>query len=203
MYPHKIANLAISILLACFFTACSMNNLMTPNKKKSYEKKEISASLINEVINITHLIKQNNLALLNSRYINPKYGLYEVSKLEGKNIFEHKNSITAIKNEVDSFEVKNEKANFSCSSLDDSLYGWDKEGIYLNAKTRPLITTIMEEVNILKPNSYKEEEIEKVDFIEQTSYEVTITYNMIFYLTLIDDMWYITLIDNATTNCLD
>jgi hypothetical protein len=203
MYPHKIANLAISILLALFFTACSMNNLMTPNKKKTYEKKEITTSLINEVINITHLIKQNNLALLNSKYINSKYGLYEVSKFDGKNIFEHKNNITAIKNEVDSFEVKNEKANFYCSTTDDSLYGWDKEGIYLNAKTRPLITTIMEEANILKPNSYKEEEIEKVDFIEQTSYEVTITYNMIFYLTLIDDKWYITLIDNATTNCLD
>jgi len=203
MYLRKIVNLAISILLAFFLTACSMNNLLTPNKKKTYEKKEITTSLINEVINITHLIKQNNLALLNSKYINPKYGLFEVSKLDGKNIFEHKNNITAIKNEVDSFEVKNEKANFSCSSLDDSLYGWDKEGIYLNAKTRPLITTIMKEVNILKPNSYKEEEIEKVDFIEQTSYEVTITYNIIFYLTLIDDKWYITLIDNATTDCID
>jgi hypothetical protein len=203
MYLRKIVNLAIFILLAFFFTACSVNNLMTPNKKKSYEKKEITTSLINEVINITHLIKQNNLALLNSKYINPKYGLYEVSKLDGKNIFEHKNSITKIKNDVDSFEVKNEKANFYCSTSDDSLYGWDKEGIYLNAKTKPLITPIMEEANIVNPNSYKEEEIEKVDFIEQTSYEVTITYNMIFYLTLIDDKWYITLIDNATTDCID
>jgi hypothetical protein len=203
MYLRKIVNLAIFLLLAFFFTACSVNNLMTPNKKKSYEKKEITTSLINEVINITHLIKQNNLALLNSKYINPKYGLYEVSKLDGKNIFEHKNSITKIKNDVDSFEVKNEKANFYCSTSDDSLYGWDKEGIYLNAKTKPLITPIMEEANIVNPNSYKEEEIEKVDFIEQTSYEVTITYNMIFYLTLIDDKWYITLIDNATTDCID
>jgi hypothetical protein len=176
---------------------------MILDKKKEYAKKEITTSLINEVIEITRLIKQNKLAVLNSKYINPEYGLYEITKLNGKNIFEHKNNISTIKNEVDSFEVKKGKTNFICSSFDDSLYGWDKEGIYLDSKTKPLITKIMEDANILNPNSYKEDELEKADFIEQTSYEVTITYNIIFYLTLIDDNWYITLIDNAREDCLN
>ena len=59
----------------------------------------------------------------------------------------------------------------------------------------------MEESNLIKPNSYKLEEIDKADFFEQTSYEVTIPYSIIFYLTKIDNQWYITLVDNVTTDC--
>ena len=59
----------------------------------------------------------------------------------------------------------------------------------------------MEEANIIQPNSYKLEDIEKMDFMEQTSYEVTIPYVIIFYIAKIDNQWYITLIDNVTTDC--
>ena len=59
----------------------------------------------------------------------------------------------------------------------------------------------MEESNLLQANRFKKEEIEKADFIEQTSYEVTIPYNLIFYITKIDNKWYITLINNVTTDC--
>ena len=59
----------------------------------------------------------------------------------------------------------------------------------------------MEEANIIQPNSYKLEDIEKMDFMEQTSYEVTIPYVIIFYIAKIDNQWYITLVDNVTTDC--
>jgi hypothetical protein len=59
----------------------------------------------------------------------------------------------------------------------------------------------MEEANIIQPNSYKPEDIEKVDFMEQTSYEVTIPYVIIFYISKIDNQWYITLVDEITTDC--
>ena len=85
--------------------------------------------------------------------------------------------------------------------MDDSLYGWDKEGVFLNSQTTPYITKIMEEANTLQVNRFKKEEIEKADFIEQTSYEVIIPYTIIFYITKIDNKWYITLIDNIITDC--
>ena len=85
--------------------------------------------------------------------------------------------------------------------MDDSLYGWDKEGVFLNHQTTPYITKIMEEANLKQANSYKVEDIDKAYFIEQTSYEVTISYNMIFYITKLENNWYITLIDNTTTDC--
>ena len=83
----------------------------------------------------------------------------------------------------------------NCNSLDI------RNNIFVNAQTKPYITKIMEESNLIKPNSYKLEDIDKADFFEQTSYEVTIPYSIIFYLTKIDNQWYITLVDNVTTDC--
>ena len=36
---------------------------------------------------------------------------------------------------------------------------------------------------------------------EKTSYEVIVTNNIIFYLTKINNIWYITLIDKIETDC--
>ncbi len=202
MFLKRIFNLLIFIFLSFFITACSVNNnQLQVNQKKIYEKEPITPQLKNEINQILQLIKQNNLALLNSKYIHPINGYYDVTKFEYKNIFEIKNSISELNNEIDSFEIKTEKVTFNCSPLDDSLYGWDKEGVFLNSQTTPFITKIMEEANILQTNRFKKEEIEKADFIEQTSYEVIIPYNIIFYMTKLENNWYITLIDNVTTDC--
>ena len=202
MFLKKILNLLIFIFLSFFITACSVNNnQLQVNQKKIYEKEPITPQLKNEINQILQLIKQNNLALLNSKYKKTKNGYYEITRFEHKNIFEIKSSIAKIDNEIDSFEIKTEKATFNCSPLDDSLYGWDKEGVFLNPQTTPFITKIMEEANILQANRFKKEEIEKADFIEQTSYEVVISYNIIFYITKLENNWYITLIDNVTTDC--
>lgn len=202
MFLKRIFNLLIFIFLSFFITACSVNNnQLQVNQKKIYEKEPITPQLKNEINQILQLIKQNNLALLNSKYIHPINGYYDVTKFEYKNIFEIRNSISELNNEIDSFEIKTEKVTFNCSPLDDSLYGWDKEGVFLNSQTTPFITKIMGEANILQTNRFKKEEIEKADFIEQTSYEVIIPYNIIFYITKLENNWYITLIDNVTTDC--
>ena len=204
MFFKRVFNFLIFISISLFLTACSVSNSQVQvNQKKIYEKEPVTQNLKNEINEITQLIKQNNLALLNSKYIHPINGYYEVTKFEHKNIFEIKNNISNIDNQIDSFEIKMQKVTFNCSPLDDSLYGWDKEGVFLNSQTIPYITKIMEESNILQVNRFKKEEIEKADFIEQTSYEVTIPYNIIFYITKIDNKWYITLIDNVTTDCTE
>ena len=202
MFLKRVFNFIIFIIFSLFLTACSVSNTQVQvNQNKIYEKELITQDLKNEVNQIAQLIKQNNLALLSSKYIHPINGYYEVTKFEHKNIFEIKNNISNIDNLIDSFEIKIEKATFNCSPLDDSLYGWDKEGVFLNSQTTPYITKIMEEANTLQVNRFKKEEIEKADFIEQTSYEVIIPYTIIFYITKIDNKWYITLIDNIITDC--
>lgn len=73
--------------------------------------------------------------------------------------------------------------------------------MFLDTQTKPYITDIMEEVNLLETDKFKKEDLERADFIEQTSYEITIPYNVIFYLIKIENNWYITLIDNVKTDC--
>ena len=202
MFLKKFYNLLISIFLSLFLTTCAVNNSqITENGKKIYEKEPITPVLINEINQIALSIKENNLALLNGKYVHPINGFYNVTKLENRNIFEIKNSFTEVDNSIDSFEIRFDKVTFNCSPYDDSFYGWDKYGIFINAQTKPHISKIMEEANIIQPNSYKPEDIEKVDFMEQTSYEVTIPYIIIFYISKIDNQWYITLVDEVTTDC--
>jgi hypothetical protein len=202
MFLKKFYNLLILIFLSLFLTACAVNNSqITENGKKIYEKEPITPVLINEINQIALSIKENNLALLNGKYVHPINGYYNITKLENRNIFEIKNSFTEVDNSIDSFEIRFDKVTFNCSPYDDSFYGWDKYGIFINAQTKPHISKIMEEVNIIQPNSYKPEDIEKVDFMEQTSYEVTIPYVIIFYISKIDNQWYITLVDEITTDC--
>ena len=201
MYLQKILNLSIFTIIIFLFTACAVDNQQLENGKKIYPKEPISQKLIDEINQIALLINQNNFSLLNAKYIHPINGFYDITKIENRNIFEIKKSISDIDSNIDSFVIRFDKVTFDCSPYDDSLYGWDKYGIFISSQTKPYVSKIMEEANLIQPNSYKLEDIEKMDFMEQTSYEVTIPYVIIFYITKIDNQWYITLIDNVTTDC--
>ncbi len=201
MYLQKILNLSIFTIIIFLFTACAVDNQQLENGKKIYPKEPISQKLIDEINQIALLINQNNFSLLNAKYIHPINGFYDITKIENRNIFEIKKSISDIDSNIDSFVIRFDKVTFDCSPYDDSLYGWDKYGIFISSQTKPYVSKIMEEANIIQPNSYKLEDIEKMDFMEQTSYEVTIPYVIIFYITKIDNQWYITLVDNVTTDC--
>lgn len=201
MSLQKILNLSIFTIIIFLFTACAVDNQQLENGKKIYPKEPISQKLIDEINQIALLINQNNFSLLNAKYIHPINGFYDITKIENRNIFEIKKSISDIDSNIDSFVIRFDKVTFDCSPYDDSLYGWDKYGIFISSQTKPYVSKIMEEANIIQPNSYKLEDIEKMDFMEQTSYEVTIPYVIIFYITKIDNQWYITLVDNVTTDC--
>ncbi len=201
MSLQKILNLSIFTIIIFLFTACAVDNQQLENGKKIYPKEPISQKLIDEINQIALLINQNNFSLLNAKYIHPINGFYDITKIENRNIFEIKKSISDIDSNIDSFVIRFDKVTFDCSPYDDSLYGWDKYGIFISSQTKPYVSKIMEEANLIQPNSYKLEDIEKMDFMEQTSYEVTIPYVIIFYIAKIDNQWYITLIDNVTTDC--
>jgi hypothetical protein len=201
MLLKKTFNLFVMTLISTLFTACAVDNQLAENSKKIYEKEPITQDLINEVNQIALSIKENNLDLINAKYIHFVNGYYDVTKLDNKNIFEVKKTITEADSNIDSFEIRFDKVTFNCSPYDDSFYGWDKYGIFISTQTKPYVSKIMEDANLTQANSYKLEEIEKMDFIEQTSYEVTIPYSIIFYIKKIENQWYITLVDNVTTDC--
>ena len=117
------------LIIGCSATNEQLNEDLV-NQKKIYEKEQITPILINEINQIILAIKQNNLALLNGKYIHPINGYYDVTKFQNKNIFEIKKSISEVDNNIDFFEIKTEKATFNCSPLDDSLYGWIKREFF-------------------------------------------------------------------------
>lgn len=204
----RIKNIFILILFALFISACSVNqiekNIVVEVKKKVVlEREAISDVLLSDINHILFLLKQKDLETLNSRFINPHYGLYEVLKDNQNNkfIFNKKSQIDEISDEIDSFEIKEEEVIFNCSPYDDKYYGWNKEGVFISTNIKPYLSNIMKEANLLKINTYSEEEIKIANNIEKTSYEVVIPYNIVFYITKIDKQWYITLVDKVKTDC--
>ena len=201
------------IIFSFFITSCSTNQLVKNDvikaeEKSSFIKKElerdaVSETLLSDINYILFLLKKDDLITLNNRFINKQYGLYEVFKNnEDKKIyFDRKLEIDEISSKIDSLEIKQDEVIFDCSPNDDANYGWNKEGVFISANTKTYLSDLMKEANLTVENSYSSEDLEIADFIEKTSYEVIVPYNMVFYITKINKQWYITLIDKVKTDC--
>ena len=200
-----IRDILTIFVFSLFLTACSVNQLSKEKEfiKKELEREKVSQELLNDISYILFLLKRKDLGNLNNRFINPKIGLYEIYKsdLENKITFKHSYQIDEVIDVIDSFEVKEELVSFNCSPNNDAFYGWNKDGTFLTTHIKSYLSGIMEEENKIELNRYKPEELKNVSLIEKTSYEVIVTNNIIFYLTKINNIWYITLIDNIKTNC--
>ena len=206
MMIKKIFSMGILLCISLFIAACSVNEVIPQNiiKKINPEKREeVSPLLLSEINHILFLLKENNLEAINSKFINPNFGFYEVYKDDKENkisLFQ-KTSLDEISDDIDSFDIKQENANFNCSPYNDAFYGWDNEGVFLTPNTNINLSQLMIEQNLTAPNKYKDEDIKRAKFIEKTSYEVIIPYNIIFYITKIEEQWFITLVDKIKTNC--
>lgn len=196
-----IKNIFAIFIFSLLFVACSTNELS--KQEKEVQRQEISKELLSDISYILFLLKQKDLDNLNSRFINPKIGLYEVYKsdIENKITFKHSYEIDEIVDIIDSFEIKQEIIIFNCSPYNDAFYGWNKDGTFLTTQIKPYLSQIIQEQNKITPNKYKTEELVNIALIEKTSYELIVTNNVIFYLTKIDNLWYITLIDKIKTDC--
>ena len=196
-----IKNIFAIFIFSLLFVACSTNELS--KQEKEVQRQEVSKELLSDISYILFLLKQKDLDNLNSRFINPKIGLYEVYKsdIENKITFKHSYEIDEIVDIIDSFEIKQEIIIFNCSPYNDAFYGWNKDGTFLTTQIKPYLSQIIQEQNKITPNKYNIEELANIALIEKTSYELIVTNNVIFYLTKIDNLWYITLIDKIKTDC--
>lgn len=196
-----IKNIFVIFIFSLLFVACSTNEIS--KQEKEVQRQEVSKELLSDISYILFLLKQKDLDNLNSRFINPKIGLYEVYKsdIENKITFKHSYEIDEIVDIIDSFEIKQEIIIFNCSPYNDAFYGWNKDGTFLTTQIKPYLSQIIQEQNKITPNKYKIEELANIALIEKTSYELIVTNNVIFYLTKVDNLWYITLIDKIKTDC--
>lgn len=205
----KLKNIFKTLLLvffSLFITACSVEQIAIGNfpvQEKVEKREPITPFLLNNINQILLTMKEEDIDSINNRFVHPIFGVYVVSKAEKENkiVFEHLNTLSEINSYIDSFEIKKEDANFNCSPETDEFYGWDKEGVFINDKVNFYLSSIMKEANILKEDSFLNDELKRVNLIEKTSYQVIIPFNVIFYITKIDGMWYITLIDEVKTDC--
>ena len=194
------------IILSLFITACSVNQIedkiVLEKEKILLEREPVSHELVSEINYILFLLKQNDLETLNSRFIHPSFGFLELNKDENLKInIQQKFQMDEISNDIESFEIKEEEIVFNCSPYDDRYYGWDKNGVFLVPSKTLYLSDLMRKENLVKEDRYSFQEIEKAVFMDKGSYEITIPYNIIFYLTKIDGKWYITLIDKVKTDC--
>ena len=196
-----IKNIFAIFIFSLLFVACSTNELS--KQEKEVQRQEVSKELLSDISYILFLLKQKDLDNLNSRFINPKIGLYEVYKsdIENKITYKHSHEIDEIIDIIDSFEIKQEIIIFNCSPYNDAFYGWNKDGTFLTTQIKPYLSQIIQEQNKITPNKYKTEELANIALIEKTSYELIVTNNVIFYLTKIDILWYISLVDKIKTDC--
>ena len=84
-----IKNIFAIFIFSLLFVACSTNELS--KQEKEVQRQEVSKELLSDISYILFLLKQKDLDNLNSRFINPKIGLYEVYKSDIENKITFKN----------------------------------------------------------------------------------------------------------------
>ena len=184
------------MLIVLLFSACSKNQTILEQKQiKELElKKELDSKneLIAVIKEISMLIANDNTDLLNSKYINNKLGAYEFLKDEDSNeiIFKHITKIEEMDDYVASFEPLEEEINFNCNSQNDSDYGWNKDGLFFFKKRD---SKFFEKIKNLT----------NLQNIENNSYEVIVTNNIVFILSKIENSWYIIAVDMVKTDCME
>ena len=159
-------------MFAIFFSSCAKNQTsITKDVPKEIEIKKVDIiqdELIPNIKEIINLISSGNIDILNSKFVNNEYGIYEFYKDdESKNVTsKHIFKLEELDDYVANFEPINEEIIFNCNSQNDKDYGWSKDGVFFYKKINEQLE------QIIKENNLKIEEI----------YELIITNNIIFSL---------------------
>ena len=90
---------------------------------------------------------------------------------------------------------------FDCDSMK-----WSKPGLYCDTiHIDHLLSTIAQNLEDFKGEKIEDSEIEKFKEIENNSRRIVLTDKnegeLVFYLTLIENKWYLTIIDRVTSDC--
>ena len=222
MNYKNIIRIITSILLISFLAGCGLKQIKTVDnngniiysyeaEKIVYTRPEVSELLKNRIHGILKTMSKNDLIKLNKEYIHPEFGFFNLFKIDGTKVFleqkeiyniledeteEISHIISRVKSGATKLRIIQKNIQFNCSPNNDAFYGWNDDGLFLSNKIDPLLSKM---IKGLYDNDLKD--YEKAIRIEKTSYKVVLTPELSFYLTYIDDNWYITLVDRITSDC--
>lgn len=221
-------NIFLLMIASIFIAGCSIQTknldkdsfsfIKKKKEKKFYEynRPEISQDLNVFIKNVVAALSKKDLNTLNTQFINPKVGIYNLSKVNGVATFTHQNIIyNVIESEFEeiselinyipknaiNYVIIEQDLKFNCSPNNDAYYGWTGEGLYLSNNTNPYLMKMINQLDKNVDSKFTQEEIDIAKFVQNESYKVILTPDLIFYVNKIDKKWYITLFDRITTDC--
>ena len=221
-----IPTIAILVLSGCTLKTINTKTTETTSVIKKeveikkepivYKRAKVTKELFDRVYSIIHAMAANDLTLINNNFIDKDFGIYNMFKTSGFNVFteqkmiynieENENEeiyhlIKRINKDSNILTINHTEVNFDCSPSDDEFYGWNNDGLYLKDKISPLLSNMMNESNKYQENKYSHKDLLKAKLIELTSYQVVLTPELSFTITQIDNKWVITSIDRITNDC--
>ena len=210
-----IKTIFLSIMMIFVLTACSVKVDNVEEPQRQMVREDISDLLITEIYEIIFALENRDLEQLN-KYIHPTFGYYDIFKIDGITTVMHKKTINNFlyegleelnhvlnerEDDINFRAIKIATPDFNCSYENDKNYGWNESGLFINAHVKSYLTDFMTEFNKTNNDFYKKQDLFKAKIIEKTGYQVVLTPNIVFYITKLDDKFYITLFDRALTDC--
>lgn len=166
------------------------------------------------IFEIIHLLRTKNLDALNREFINKEFGFFDIYRMGAFDTFEKRKQIVlekeigfqetiyrrlfSIDSDFDPSGLEWHHASFDCGN-----FVWDRQGFFVSDSLGyPSLTKIMQYRKEYEPELYSDEQFEDSSFLEKSSYRVVLTqFDIVFYLTKIDNKWSITGIDRVSTDC--
>ncbi len=193
-----------SLILAA---SLSVALISTTSCEPNVQKNEVESV----IADILHLASQDDMKAINAKYINKEFGIFDIYRIGAQDEFEVLDALP-LKGEDwphmpygDIFNVEDnrkkmreEYVEFDCGD-----FVFLKSGTFYSKELRyPLISPIVTFHTKYDAQTYDDTLLKKIEFLESNSIRVVDTSSdFIFYITKIDDRWYITIIDRVTTDC--
>ena len=184
------------------------SNYSCKNKKSTTNRQNIEVA----VETILSSIYKGNVEEINTKYIHPIYGLYDITRIGAMDNYsflysipqeETKDVFSLYQYLFSSDNSKNitliwEDVFFNC---DD--FSWDKNGVFVSKEhSYPSVTKIMRNQEHFEEASFSDKAYKDINFIEENSIKVVDTENdLILFFTKIENKWYLTMVDRVTTDC--
>ena len=162
---------------------------------------------------IANAFAKKNIAAVN-KYINPDAGVYIITRpgamdaAVNQKKLDVKNPFTFAYPYKDTSQVKKHKITFGTApKYDCGTEKWDKKGFIADTTTKyHRITDVLYMTGKYGGEKLSPEEIEKIKTLENSSRKVVFTglckgKGLVFYLSFINNKWYLLLIDTVASNC--
>lgn len=209
---NTILILAISLFI---ITGCSIKEqevkkpVVIKKKKPELKREPITQELLLNIDRIVYYISTNQRTKLNNMYIHKKLGYFDVylkkkkTKVQRKFFINSKEkeynsiskSIIHAKKHAKNLKLERFSPTFNCSPKTDEFYGWNKDGLFLTENIHfPLVSRLVDVKKV--------DDLKFAKMVDKLSYKVVLSEaEIVFFMTYLENKWYITLFDRASFDC--